>query len=136
MPSSQQPVATEKIHRIELPWGAWYQDVVHPISLPGDWIVDLLQPRDAPSCSSDDIVDACSSPVDSPPLSELAKGKKTACVVVDDLARPTKAAEVLPCLLQQLDDRVVRSQLGMGLRGDQHGLAWFYDLDDCLDNVL
>ena len=37
-----------------------------------------------------------------PRISELAKGRKSAAIIVDDLSRPTPAAKVIPFLLREL----------------------------------
>ena len=36
------------------------------------------------------------------PLDRLAKGKKNAIILVDDLSRPTKAYKILPYIFEQL----------------------------------
>ncbi len=49
------------------------------------------------------VVDAIRKPVDSPPLAELARGKKDACVVISDITRPVPNETILPALLQELE---------------------------------
>jgi len=90
------------IRRVDLPWAAWYQDAIHTLAFPSRWQIDVLEPDDAPGWSKQQIESALDEPVESPPLAELARGGRTACVVVDDLTRPTKAGDVLPKLLDQL----------------------------------
>jgi lactate racemase len=46
---------------------------------------------------------ALASPVGTKPLSELARGKKTACVVVCDITRPVPNALLLPPILRTLE---------------------------------
>ena len=87
---------------VALPWGAWYQDAVHVLGLPARGQVDVLWPPAQAAWSPTQIREALASPLDCPPLDELARGGRRACVVVDDLARPTRAADVLPFLLAQL----------------------------------
>src|SRR5205807_10076961 len=38
-----------------------------------------------------------------PPLRELARGKRRPCIVIDDLSRPTRGDLLIPPLLEQLD---------------------------------
>jgi len=116
---------------VELPWGAWYQDGRHRLELPGHWSVEVLAPRDAPACSAEEISDAVCSPVESPTIRELAAGRKSACVVVDDLARPTRASDVLPPVLGELHEAglskdAVRIVVATGSHGalDAERLAW------------
>ncbi len=46
---------------------------------------------------------ALANPVGTPPLSELARGKRTACVVVCDITRPVPNALLLPPILRTLE---------------------------------
>ena len=97
-------IAAATVTVVKLPWGAWYQDARHPLELPDHWSVDVLAPQDAPACCSEDIREAIRSPIGCPPLAELARGRRSACVVVDDLARPTLAAGILPFVLRELEE--------------------------------
>jgi len=89
---------------VELPWGSWYDDTTHRLPLPADWQVDVLAPADAPALSAAEIERALAEPVESRPLAKLAAGSRTACIVVDDLARPTRAGDVLPTIVRQLGE--------------------------------
>lgn len=116
---------------VDLPWGAWYGDTSHRLEFPDHWLVDVLEPRGAAACSSDDIAKALDAPIDSQPLCELAKGCRSVCVVVDDLARPTRAADVLPTLLAQIHEggvppEGVRIVVAAGSHGrlDEERMAW------------
>ncbi len=87
---------------IDVPWGAWYRDTMHRLRLPGHWSVDVLAPVDPPSWTGQQITDAIDSPIESRPLEELSRGCKSACLVVDDLARPTRAGDLLPALVERI----------------------------------
>ena len=82
--------------------GAWYGDKALPLNFPTNWEVEMLGPKDAPALSDAQIERAFAEPIGTPRISELAKGKKSAAVVVDDLSRPTPAARVIPFLLREL----------------------------------
>jgi lactate racemase len=47
--------------------------------------------------------DAIAAPVGSPPLRELAAGKRSACVVISDITRPVPNRIILPVLLETLE---------------------------------
>lgn len=47
---------------------------------------------------------ALSSPISSLPLAELARGKKSACVVISDFTRPVPNRVILPPLLKNLEE--------------------------------
>ncbi|QEL14460.1 nickel-dependent lactate racemase [Limnoglobus roseus] len=49
------------------------------------------------------IADAIRNPIGTPPLSELAKGKKTACIVICDITRPVPNKLILPELTRTLE---------------------------------
>lgn len=88
--------------RIELPWSAWYHDTVHTLQFPATWQTEILHPRGAESWAPEELAHALAAPIDCPPLSELARGCRSACVVIDDIARPTPTADILPGLIEQL----------------------------------
>jgi lactate racemase len=101
----ESPYATvrdEDVIPIDLPWGAWYGNGRQRLYFPGHWQVDWLSPGSGSPISREEIAEALNSPIDSPPPRELAESANSACIVVDDLARPTRAGEILEPLLEQL----------------------------------
>ena len=49
------------------------------------------------------VQEAISSPVGSPPLSEVARGRRSACVVISDVTRPVPNRMVLPPILETIE---------------------------------
>ena len=47
---------------------------------------------------------ALANPIESPPLKELAQGRRNACVVISDITRPVPNKVILPPLLQILEE--------------------------------
>ncbi|MBM4086372.1 MAG: DUF2088 domain-containing protein, partial [Planctomycetes bacterium] len=47
--------------------------------------------------------EALAAPIGSKPLGDLARGKRTACVVVSDVTRPVPNRDILPPLLAALE---------------------------------
>ena len=82
--------------------GAWYGDKELTLNFPTDWEVEMLGPQDAPTLSDTQIEQAFAEPIGTPCISELAKGKKSAAIIVDDLSRPTPAARIIPYILREL----------------------------------
>ena len=82
--------------------GAWYGDKALTLNFPTGWEVKVLGPNDAPALSDAQIERAFAEPIGTPRISELAKGKRSAAIIVDDLSRPTPAARVVPFLLREL----------------------------------
>jgi len=60
-----------------------------------------MQPLDDPT---DSVLEALSRPIGTPPLKELARGKKSACVVISDVTRPVPNRLILPPLLRVLQE--------------------------------
>ena len=56
------------------------------------------------------VYDALSRPIESPPLKEIALGKKNACVVISDITRPVPNKIILPPLLKTLEESGIRKQ--------------------------
>jgi nickel-dependent lactate racemase len=77
-----------------------------PVSLPADRLVGPpLSIRDAQPLASPEeaLHEALENPIGTRPLSELARGKKSACVVVCDITRPVPNALLLPPILKTLE---------------------------------
>jgi nickel-dependent lactate racemase len=81
---------------------AWYGDEALTLKFPTGWEVEILGPKDAPTLTEKQIEHAFAEPIGSPRIAELANGKKSAAIIVDDLSRPTPAATVIPFLLREL----------------------------------
>jgi nickel-dependent lactate racemase len=56
------------------------------------------------------VYDALNHPIESPPLKDVAFGKKNACVVVSDVTRPVPNKIILPPLLELLEGNGVKKQ--------------------------
>jgi len=76
------------------------------VELPDDRVVGPLAIR--PAKPLDDprgvLLTKLARPTGTPPLSELARGKKSACVVICDITRPVPNSLLLPPILETLED--------------------------------
>ena len=100
---------------------AWYGDEALTLNFPTSWEVEVLGPKDAPALSDAHIEQAFAKPIGTSCISELAKGKKSAAIVVDDLSRPTPAAQVIPTLLRELRAAgVPKSEIRFVVGGGSH----------------
>jgi nickel-dependent lactate racemase len=100
---------------------AWYGDEELTLNFPAGWEVEVLGPKEAPALSDAQIERAFAEPIGTPRISELAKGKKSAAIVVDDLSRPTPAATVIPFLLRELAAAgVPKSEIRFVVGGGSH----------------
>lgn len=75
------------------------------VTLPAERVVGPLAIRDAaPLPNPEQAVEAVlARPVGTPPLSELARGRKNACILICDITRPVPNRVILPPLLQAIE---------------------------------
>lgn len=89
---------------IKVPQRAWWGDVEMELSFPLRW--DVIECRmnghDAPILGEDGYHKAFASPIGCRPIRELAQNKKNVVILFDDMSRPTKAAEIVPFILEEL----------------------------------
>ena len=87
---------------VSVPSRSWFGDVDRTLTFPAGWDVHVCACEDAPALSSAEITAAFDSPIGTPRIRDAAKGKASAAIVVDDLSRPTPAADMLPHVLEEL----------------------------------
>ena len=76
------------------------------VSLPAERLIGPpLAIRDAQPLANPEeaLHEAIANPIGTPPLAELAKGRKSACVVICDITRPVPNKLILPPLLKTLE---------------------------------
>jgi nickel-dependent lactate racemase len=87
----------------KIPWKAWYGDEEFSLSFPSSWKVRTCSMDDAPEISEEMLAEAFEKPIGTPRLRDLARGKKNAAIVMDDITRPTKGAPILKKVLEEID---------------------------------
>jgi nickel-dependent lactate racemase len=87
-----------------LRWGCWYAEKNLPLAFPKRWRVTMCLPRGGKDIGEAGLKAAFERPIGTTRLRELAKGKRSAVIVVDDLTRPTPAARLLPFVIGELVD--------------------------------
>ena len=70
--------------------------------LPADWEVHRASINNRPPLTADQIRTALRETVGTPALRELARGRRTAVLIVDDLTRPTPTADFIPYVLEEI----------------------------------
>ena len=88
--------------QFDIPWGQWYEQSVRTLFFPEDWDVEIRGLREYPQITEDLIIQKIDTPIGSEKLEVLAKGKKTACIIIDDISRPTPGAVLLPVIIKKL----------------------------------
>lgn len=91
-------------HVIPLRTHEWFGDTFEKFQFPGGWQISIQHMKGhlARPLTAEEIKQAIQNPVGTPPLGELAAGKKTVCIAFDDLTRPTPAYEIAPHVIAEL----------------------------------
>ena len=87
---------------VQLRTKAWFGDEPLSINFPPAWNIVEVGPQDAPALSATAMREKLNVPIGSPPLREIAKGKTKCVIIVDDLTRPTPAADLLPSIIAEI----------------------------------
>ena len=100
---------------------AWCGDEELTLTFPEGWEVRTIAPNDAQALSDADIEAAFGEPIGTPRIAEMARGKSSAAIIVDDLSRPTPAATVIPYLLRELHQAgIPKSEIRFVVGGGSH----------------
>ncbi len=62
----------------------------------------MCHPRDRSDIGDGGVAAAFAAPIGTPPLRELARGRTSPCIVIDDLSRPTLGHRLIPPILDEL----------------------------------
>jgi len=83
----------------------WYEEGELKLEFPESWEVVpcLMNGHDAPHVTPEQIRAAFDEPIGTPPLRELARGRKEVAIIFDDISRPTRVAELVPYALEELE---------------------------------
>jgi nickel-dependent lactate racemase len=104
--------------RISVPSGLWYENKEWEITFPDRWEVDNLNPPGfgKSGLNPAQIREKINHPIEGPPLEELARDKKEAVIVFDDMTRPTPVKQIAPSILESLHRA--------GMKRDQIRFIW------------
>lgn len=106
---------------IRLTWGAWHGDLPLTIRFPHSWDVSVMENGGLPSLSKDDIHDKICHPAGCSDLSQMAKGRNTAGILIDDMTRPTPTDILLPFIVKAVEaGGISRSNITVFIAGGAH----------------
>jgi hypothetical protein len=91
------------VKSVEISTGAWNGDRRLALSFPDAWDVQVVGESAGPALSAEEMRARLRAPVGTPRLSELARGCRSAVIIIDDISRPTPTADVLPLVLEELE---------------------------------
>ena len=83
---------------------AFYGDEEITLTFPEGWEVTVLAPDAAPALGESQRRAAFERPIGTPRIAQMARGKTSAAIIVDDLSRPTPASELIPAILRELSE--------------------------------
>ncbi len=88
--------------KIKVPAWEWHGWKTEELEFPEGWDVheQRMAGHDAKALTPGEISESLEHPVGTPPLSELAKGKKRCVILFDDMTRPTKTRQMIPAVLE------------------------------------
>jgi nickel-dependent lactate racemase len=100
------------VKAINIPWGAWYEEEeIHTLEFPDSWNIEIFNMNGSDSIiNREDIANAIKNPIGSPPLQEIAEGKKTAVIVFEDISRPTKCEPICELIVKELNSAGIRDE--------------------------
>ena len=107
-----------------LPQLAWFGVKELKLKLPESWDVEVcnMAGYDRPHMKPDEIKAAIAGPIGMAALREYARGKKEVVIIFDDMARVTRAAEIVPHVLEELAAAGIKdSQIRFIAAGGCHG---------------
>ena len=90
------------MHTVSVPWAMWYGQTKFDLTLPDTWEVTVAEMVGGPDIGDAGIRRALAEPIGSPRLRDLARGRRDAVILVDDISRPTPAYRVLPYIIEEL----------------------------------
>lgn len=89
---------------VKLPQYLWHNPKQVEFPLPDSWKVTVhnITGYNKPAMKPAEIKAAIASPIGMPPLREMARGKKEAVILFDDMTRGTRVSEIVPFVLEEL----------------------------------
>ena len=116
--------------KVRVPQLYWYGAKDMELDFPDRWEVNFCPPRghDRPRLTAAEMQRAFEAPIGTPPLRELARGRKQVAILFDDITRPTRTYEIAPYVLQELaaagiaDDQI-RFIAAVGTHGAHDNVA-------------
>lgn len=108
-------------NQVTMPTRAWYGDDDLTLDFPAEWQLHVLPPQDAPPLDPAGIEAAFANPIGTSRIAQLARGKRSAAIVVDDCSRPTPVAQLVPYVLRELAEAgVPKSEIRFVIGGGSH----------------
>lgn len=72
------------------------------MTFPDDWDIRYQSIAHLPALTAREVSSKLDNPIGTERLEQLAQGKKSVCIVIDDISRPTKCDFLLPIVIEKL----------------------------------
>lgn len=82
----------------------WCGDKELTLTFPDNWDVSVYESKGAEALGESEVKRAFTEPIGAKRIAELARRKKNAVIIVDDLSRPTPAHLVIPNIIEELQE--------------------------------
>jgi nickel-dependent lactate racemase len=116
--------------KVRVPQLYWYEPSELELDFPERWEVLYCPPKghDRPRLSPAEMQRAFDNPIGTPPLRELARGRKQVAILFDDITRPTRTHEIAAYVLNELaqagiKDDQIRFIAALGTHGAHDNVA-------------
>jgi nickel-dependent lactate racemase len=116
--------------KVRVPQLYWYEASELELDFPDSWEVHFCPPKghDRPRLSAEEMQRTFDNPVGTPPLRELARGRKQVAILFDDISRPTRTYEIASYVLKELaaagiGDDQIRFIAAVGTHGAHDNVA-------------
>lgn len=90
------------MQKFSIPWGQWYAQTTKELTFPDGWDVRCCGMPHAEALTREEVIQRVDRPIGTERLETLAAGKRSACIVIDDISRPTPGAFLLPIVIEKL----------------------------------
>ncbi len=91
------------MQQVDIQWRAWHGDQTITLIFPPAWKITIHGNRHVLVMDSGDLRQKICNPIGTLPLHILARKRKSAAIVIDDITRPTPTALLLPLVIQELE---------------------------------
>ncbi len=116
--------------KVRVPQLYWYDTCELEMDFPDSWEVRVCPPRghDRPRLGAEEMQRAFDNPIGTPPLRELARGRRQVAILFDDTTRPLRTYQVAPYVLKELAeagiaDEQIRFIAAIGTHGPHDNVA-------------
>lgn len=91
---------------VQIPQLAWYGNTMLDLQFPSDWRVHYrpMKGHTWQRIQPDKIKEAFRNPISSKTIGQLAKTRKEAVIIFDDMTRVTRSAEIVPYIVEELNE--------------------------------